>query len=419
MQITSWSCVTRVTFLCWSPVVHMRGRWPALVAYCIASAWPVVRAPGAIAAMAVAGCVDRLPQCAGWAATGECEKNVEFMLASCRKACNKCPSNETGESLASPGRDHPLSSVEQNSQQPKPVQQPVSRDLQSPLQPPLQPQPQPQPQPLQQQQQQQQQQPPPPPQQQSQQLQPHHPHPHPHPPQLQPHQPSQPPSHLGVQQKLDSEPLASADEGLQLARAAGESALAAKLDGLPSGGVGGGLRAGGAGAGGARLVGNASAILAHARAGLTTALREVRSCRAGRAQCHEELDACRQGSDGVKALRSEEERCLGQLQRAREEVLSRTKEASEVKARADAISAAAQRQMATLKLQAKQSATTEESCRQRLAEVAAAEASQQQVQAQLGALRRKLEQKEQLEDAIEGKHSKLTEVRYPCPCSLA
>jgi hypothetical protein len=46
-------------------------------------------------------------------------------------------------------------------------------------------------------------------------------------------------------------------------------------------------------------------------------------------------------------------------------------------------------------------------------QTASAEAQQQQVQAQLGVLRRKLEQKEQLEDAIEGKHSKLTEVQ-PC-----
>ena len=35
------------------------------------------------------------------------------------------------------------------------------------------------------------------------------------------------------------------------------------------------------------------------------------------------------------------------------------------------------------------------------------------MQSQLSVLRRKLEQKEQLEDAIEGKHSKLTDVRCP------
>lgn len=41
-------------------------------------------------------CIDADKRCGGWAAAGECEKNPGYMLTSCRKACNKCTSEESG-----------------------------------------------------------------------------------------------------------------------------------------------------------------------------------------------------------------------------------------------------------------------------------------------------------------------------------
>ena len=43
-----------------------------------------------VAPPAPAGCADGDGRCAGWAAAGECEKNAQFMLATCRRACGKC-----------------------------------------------------------------------------------------------------------------------------------------------------------------------------------------------------------------------------------------------------------------------------------------------------------------------------------------
>merc|ERR1712080_408842 len=35
-------------------------------------------------------CVDDNTSCAGWAQIGECQKNPDYMLKSCRKSCNQC-----------------------------------------------------------------------------------------------------------------------------------------------------------------------------------------------------------------------------------------------------------------------------------------------------------------------------------------
>lgn len=35
-------------------------------------------------------CTDADHRCAGWSATGECERNPSFMATSCRKACSLC-----------------------------------------------------------------------------------------------------------------------------------------------------------------------------------------------------------------------------------------------------------------------------------------------------------------------------------------
>lgn len=42
-------------------------------------------------------CIDEKDECAGWASMGECEKNPEFMLSSCRKSCGKCNQDRKGK----------------------------------------------------------------------------------------------------------------------------------------------------------------------------------------------------------------------------------------------------------------------------------------------------------------------------------
>ncbi|KOO23365.1 hypothetical protein Ctob_001024 [Chrysochromulina tobinii] len=164
-----------------------------------------------------------------------------------------------------------------------------------------------------------------------------------------------------------------------------------------------------------------STILQQARTGLTSALREVRSCRAARQQCNNELEVCRAGTlaedkrhlSDDQHLQTEAQHCLVQLQHTREQLQARTQELADEKGRAETITNAAQKQLATARSRLQQATSAEAACKTQLEQTASAEAQQQQVQAQLGVLRRKLEQKEQLEDAIEGKHSKLTEVQ-PC-----
>ena len=43
------------------------------------------------AADTAGGCTDTAAECASWAAAGECEKNTEFMHASCAKSCGCAP----------------------------------------------------------------------------------------------------------------------------------------------------------------------------------------------------------------------------------------------------------------------------------------------------------------------------------------
>ena len=40
-----------------------------------------------------ATCIDINEQCPSWSAVGECQKNPEFMLETCRKSCNACDEN--------------------------------------------------------------------------------------------------------------------------------------------------------------------------------------------------------------------------------------------------------------------------------------------------------------------------------------
>lgn len=41
-------------------------------------------------------CVDATVDCAGWAASGECEKNPGYMLSSCAKSCTRCEDGQAG-----------------------------------------------------------------------------------------------------------------------------------------------------------------------------------------------------------------------------------------------------------------------------------------------------------------------------------
>ena len=153
-------------------------------------------------------------------------------------------------------------------------------------------------------------------------------------------------------------------------------------------------------------------VLHQARSGLTTALREVQRCRSQKAQCQEQLSACRAGQpvateDGAESAASAAAESA--LAKVRSDLQDRDRAYSELRKRAEGISAAAQHQASQLKQQLSVATSAEAECKRKL-EGAAQEQHVQQLQTQLGALRRKLEQKEALESTIEAKHSRLTEV---------
>lgn len=157
-----------------------------------------------------------------------------------------------------------------------------------------------------------------------------------------------------------------------------------------------------------RLPTNATALLQQARTGLTTALREVKNCRAQRDKCVEELNTCHASAGPTDVARLHEAQAATRLAQAAQTALQkRNSEYTELRSRAETISTTAQRQLAQVRKELGESRAAADACvRRRESE----SAQQVQVQAQLGVLRRKLEQKEQIENAIEGKHSKLTEV---------
>ena len=168
-----------------------------------------------------------------------------------------------------------------------------------------------------------------------------------------------------------------------------------------------------------RRVSNTTSILQQARAGLNTAIREVRLCRAQKAQCQDELATCKAGQpvadDGTDSMARNEE-VESALAKARSDMHERDLAYAELRKRAQEVTSAAQQQTAQLKQQLKAATSAEAECKLQLKVAAASggmsmqQQQQQQLQTQLGVLRRKLEEKEQLEDTIETKHSKLTEV---------
>ena len=139
---------------------------------------------------------------------------------------------------------------------------------------------------------------------------------------------------------------------------------------------------------------NVSALLQHTRQTLQAALHEVKECRADRLECRDELSKCELSAESMG--QSEVTRKLASL-RARCD--PKTLEAQCENACAGRIA----KLEPTYRKKLEESARAVKLCKSKLD-------AQQQLEAQLGTLRKKLELKQQLETAIEGRHSKLTEV---------
>ena len=182
---------------------------------------------------------------------------------------------------------------------------------------------------------------------------------------------------------------------------------------------------------------NVSSILHQTRAGLQSALKEITACRTAKAQLQRDLTACeaseaKRGKDDGKAEHAlhEEERCMAELQKTREAYRQRVAVEQELRLTLESEKGASQhatQQLAMLQAQYSPKAV-EAACQARVAaterdwrkkldeavrtahQLKAKLDAQTQLESQVGTLKRKLEQKQQLEAAIEGKHSKLTEV---------
>ena len=139
---------------------------------------------------------------------------------------------------------------------------------------------------------------------------------------------------------------------------------------------------------------NVSGLLQHTRQTLQAALHEVKECRADRLECRDELSKCELSAESMG--QSEVTRKLASL-RARCD--PKTLEAQCENACAGRIA----KLEPTYRKKLEESARAVKLCKSKLD-------AQQQLEVQLGTLRKKLELKQQLETAIEGRHSKLTEV---------
>ena len=100
---------------------------------------------------------------------------------------------------------------------------------------------------------------------------------------------------------------------------------------------------------------NATAVLQQARAGLTTALREVRSCRAAKAKCEDDLSTCRSGSSAGDRAEATE---LA-LQKAKGDYAALQKRATEV-------AAVAQQQLNELKTRLQRATGENDACQKSL-----------------------------------------------------
>ena len=109
-------------------------------------------------------------------------------------------------------------------------------------------------------------------------------------------------------------------------------------------------------------------VLHQARSGLTTALREVQRCRSQKAQCQEQLSACRAGQpvateDGAESAASAAAESA--LAKVRSDLQDRDRAYSELRKRAEGISAAAQHQASQLKQQLSVATSAEAECKSR------------------------------------------------------
>lgn len=326
-----------------------------------------------------AACIDHAKQCGAWAARGECTKNVEHMRKTCPKSCEAC--GETSEERpASAGQDSTkLASHAQGDVQLSthlnlvPLTSSQSDSLmQQPLTSPAELQPQDQQHSL----------------------------------NLLEHRSNHLQEQLQQQVRMTAQlrpeeawqsptaqPLKAIDELPVAFSQVAEVTPAQRASSLPQG-------------------------------TLVAALREVTKCRAARVECQSELAKCNQAAAGSADKQQpllQAERCVTQLQSTRASAVQFSRELNSTR---DLLSAEQQstRKLRRQLLQLQASANAAESnCRERLAAAdttchALVEKLQQQIknpsalETQLVTLRKKLQQKEAIEEAIEGKHSKLTQV---------
>ena len=78
-------------------VQSMRPSLILILAACPSHAFPRLVASGDAKDDDHRSCADKDENCAGWAATGECEANPSFMLASCADSCTHCRQGRPGE----------------------------------------------------------------------------------------------------------------------------------------------------------------------------------------------------------------------------------------------------------------------------------------------------------------------------------
>lgn len=155
---------------------------------------------------------------------------------------------------------------------------------------------------------------------------------------------------------------------------------------------------------------------------LVAALREVTKCRAARVECQSELAKCTQGGASRlasgKALLQQEEPCIMQLQAARAAASKLTRDLESAREELANKRSSIKKLRQQLLQQQISARAGESNCIDRLSTADQAchgqiDKLRQQlnaIESESGTLRKKLQQKEAIEEAIEGRHSKLTQV---------
>ena len=148
-----------------------------------------------------------------------------------------------------------------------------------------------------------------------------------------------------------------------------------------------------------------ASVLLQARTGLTTALREVRACRTDKARCQEELSVCKSAATAPKATNVSHVHSLEHaLAKARGDLAAHTKAYSDLRTKTESFATAARAQLSSLKESLKTVTAASNECQMRLTAIVGRDVRQLQM------LKRSLEQKDALEDAIDGRQAKLTDI---------